>query len=187
MVCRHLQLCGNFSIPTRSISALQGENQNDKIIRKCILDTEINLVLQFCNSAPRGDHYGSSRTARKTSIHMSEPAPVVDTGYTMVGTPHLEWLALSASCRDSKQKLLTTRIRFCSLGTLKHKGTCVPNNDTNLINSPVSPSSVHIPHSNFQSISALGNLMATAKGSSIAISRNYAIATSLVGRDYVQS
>ncbi|RDX95316.1 Retrovirus-related Pol polyprotein from transposon 17.6, partial [Mucuna pruriens] len=31
----------------------------------CIPDTEINSVLQFCHSAPRGDHYGSTRTARK--------------------------------------------------------------------------------------------------------------------------
>ncbi|RDX68485.1 Retrovirus-related Pol polyprotein, partial [Mucuna pruriens] len=38
---------------------------SDKIIRRCIPDTEINLVLQFCHSAPGGGHYGSSRTARK--------------------------------------------------------------------------------------------------------------------------
>ncbi|RDX95126.1 Retrovirus-related Pol polyprotein, partial [Mucuna pruriens] len=38
---------------------------SDKIIRRCIPDTEINSVLQFCHSAPRGGHYGSSRTARK--------------------------------------------------------------------------------------------------------------------------
>ncbi|RDX60335.1 Retrovirus-related Pol polyprotein, partial [Mucuna pruriens] len=38
---------------------------SDKIIRRCIPDTEINSVLQFCHSAPGGGHYGSSRTARK--------------------------------------------------------------------------------------------------------------------------
>ncbi|RDX71946.1 Retrovirus-related Pol polyprotein from transposon 17.6, partial [Mucuna pruriens] len=38
---------------------------SDKVIRRCILDTEINLVLQFCHSAPRGGHYRSTRTARK--------------------------------------------------------------------------------------------------------------------------
>ncbi|RDY01964.1 Gypsy retrotransposon integrase-like protein 1, partial [Mucuna pruriens] len=38
---------------------------NDKIIRRCIPDTEIKSVLHFCHSAPRGGHYGSSRTARK--------------------------------------------------------------------------------------------------------------------------
>ncbi|RDX82268.1 hypothetical protein CR513_36962, partial [Mucuna pruriens] len=47
----------------------------------------------------------------------------------------------------------------------------------------ISPSLVQFPHSSSQSISALGSLMAIAKGSSIAISRNYAIATSSVGRD----
>ncbi|RDX83738.1 hypothetical protein CR513_35308, partial [Mucuna pruriens] len=31
---------------------------SDKVIRKCILDTEINSVLQFCHSAPGGSHYG---------------------------------------------------------------------------------------------------------------------------------
>ncbi|RDX70515.1 putative mitochondrial protein, partial [Mucuna pruriens] len=31
----------------------------------CIPDTEINSVIQFCHSAPRGGHYGSIRTARK--------------------------------------------------------------------------------------------------------------------------
>ncbi|RDX85968.1 Retrovirus-related Pol polyprotein from transposon 17.6, partial [Mucuna pruriens] len=38
---------------------------NDKVIRRCILDTKTNLVLQFCHSAPGGDHYGSTQTARK--------------------------------------------------------------------------------------------------------------------------
>ncbi|RDX73479.1 hypothetical protein CR513_46913, partial [Mucuna pruriens] len=38
---------------------------SDKIIRRCIPDTEINSVLQFCHSAPGGGHYGSSQTARK--------------------------------------------------------------------------------------------------------------------------
>ncbi|RDX63992.1 hypothetical protein CR513_57503, partial [Mucuna pruriens] len=38
---------------------------NDKVIRKCIPDAEINLVLQFYHSAPVGGHYGSTRTARK--------------------------------------------------------------------------------------------------------------------------
>ncbi|RDX72095.1 Pro-Pol polyprotein, partial [Mucuna pruriens] len=32
---------------------------------KCILETEINSVLQFCHSAPGGSHYESTRTARK--------------------------------------------------------------------------------------------------------------------------
>ncbi|RDX94157.1 hypothetical protein CR513_23492, partial [Mucuna pruriens] len=38
---------------------------SDKVIRMCILDTKINSVLQFCHSAPRGGHYGSTWTARK--------------------------------------------------------------------------------------------------------------------------
>ncbi|RDY03776.1 Pol polyprotein, partial [Mucuna pruriens] len=38
---------------------------SDKIIHRCIPDTEINSVLQFCHLAPRGGHYRSSRTARK--------------------------------------------------------------------------------------------------------------------------
>ncbi|RDY02042.1 Retrovirus-related Pol polyprotein, partial [Mucuna pruriens] len=38
---------------------------SDKIIHRCIPDTEINSVLQFCHLAPGGGHYGSSRTARK--------------------------------------------------------------------------------------------------------------------------
>ncbi|RDY08510.1 Retrovirus-related Pol polyprotein, partial [Mucuna pruriens] len=38
---------------------------SDKIIRRCIPDTEIKSVLHFCHSAPGGGHYGSSRTARK--------------------------------------------------------------------------------------------------------------------------
>ncbi|RDY10230.1 hypothetical protein CR513_05285, partial [Mucuna pruriens] len=38
---------------------------SDKVIRRCISDTEINSVLQFCHSAPGGGHYGSTRTARK--------------------------------------------------------------------------------------------------------------------------
>ncbi|RDX95543.1 Retrovirus-related Pol polyprotein, partial [Mucuna pruriens] len=38
---------------------------SDKIIRRYILDTETNSVLQFCHLAPGGGHYGSSRTARK--------------------------------------------------------------------------------------------------------------------------
>ncbi|RDX87665.1 Retrovirus-related Pol polyprotein from transposon 17.6, partial [Mucuna pruriens] len=38
---------------------------SDNVIRRCIPDAEINSVLQFCHSAPRGDHYGSTRTTRK--------------------------------------------------------------------------------------------------------------------------
>ncbi|RDY09178.1 Tf2-11, partial [Mucuna pruriens] len=38
---------------------------SDKVIRRCIPDTEIKSVLQFCHSAPGGGHYGSTRTARK--------------------------------------------------------------------------------------------------------------------------
>ncbi|RDX91872.1 hypothetical protein CR513_26071, partial [Mucuna pruriens] len=38
---------------------------NNKVISRCILDGEINSVLQFCHSAPGGGHYGSTRTVRK--------------------------------------------------------------------------------------------------------------------------
>ncbi|RDX87269.1 Retrovirus-related Pol polyprotein from transposon 17.6, partial [Mucuna pruriens] len=36
-----------------------------KVIRRCIPETEINSVLQFCHSTPGGSHYGSTRTARR--------------------------------------------------------------------------------------------------------------------------
>ncbi|RDX97293.1 putative mitochondrial protein, partial [Mucuna pruriens] len=55
-------------VPTRGISAIQGETLelcNNKFIRRCIPEIEINLVLQFCHSAPGGGHYGSTRTTRK--------------------------------------------------------------------------------------------------------------------------
>ncbi|RDX72647.1 Retrovirus-related Pol polyprotein from transposon 17.6, partial [Mucuna pruriens] len=38
---------------------------SDKVIRRCIPDTEINSVLQFCHSTPGGGHYGSTQTAKK--------------------------------------------------------------------------------------------------------------------------
>ncbi|RDY07767.1 Retrovirus-related Pol polyprotein, partial [Mucuna pruriens] len=38
---------------------------SDQVIHRCILDTEINSVFQFCHVAPGGDHYGSTRTAKK--------------------------------------------------------------------------------------------------------------------------
>ncbi|RDX87278.1 Tf2-11, partial [Mucuna pruriens] len=38
---------------------------SDKVICRCILETEINPVLQFCHSTLGGDHYGSTRTTRK--------------------------------------------------------------------------------------------------------------------------
>ncbi|RDX85982.1 hypothetical protein CR513_32753, partial [Mucuna pruriens] len=47
----------------------------------------------------------------------------------------------------------------------------------------INPSLVQIPHSNSQSISALGILMTIAKCSSISVPRNYAITTSSVDRD----
>ncbi|RDX61313.1 gag-pol, partial [Mucuna pruriens] len=37
----------------------------DYVRTKCILDVEINSVLQFCHSTPGGGHYGSTRTAKK--------------------------------------------------------------------------------------------------------------------------
>ncbi|RDY05514.1 pol, partial [Mucuna pruriens] len=41
---------------------------NDQVIRKCILDTEIKLVLQFCHATSEGSHYGSTWTSRKPTI-----------------------------------------------------------------------------------------------------------------------
>ncbi|RDX91424.1 Retrovirus-related Pol polyprotein from transposon 17.6, partial [Mucuna pruriens] len=38
---------------------------SDKVIRRCIPETETSLVLQFYYSAPGGGHYGSTRTAKK--------------------------------------------------------------------------------------------------------------------------
>ncbi|RDX84355.1 Retrovirus-related Pol polyprotein from transposon 17.6, partial [Mucuna pruriens] len=37
----------------------------DYVVIRCIPDAEINSVLQLCHSAPRGGHYGSTRTSRK--------------------------------------------------------------------------------------------------------------------------
>ncbi|RDY04484.1 Retrovirus-related Pol polyprotein, partial [Mucuna pruriens] len=37
----------------------------DQVIRRCILDAEINSVLQFCHAALGGGHYGSTWMARK--------------------------------------------------------------------------------------------------------------------------
>ncbi|RDY12046.1 hypothetical protein CR513_03208, partial [Mucuna pruriens] len=36
----------------------------DYVVTKCIPDAEINSILKFCHSAPRGGHYGSTRIAR---------------------------------------------------------------------------------------------------------------------------
>ncbi|RDX95675.1 gag-pol, partial [Mucuna pruriens] len=38
---------------------------NDQVIHRCILEAEINSVLQFCHTAPGGGHYGSTRMAKK--------------------------------------------------------------------------------------------------------------------------
>ncbi|RDX81728.1 gag-pol, partial [Mucuna pruriens] len=38
---------------------------NDQVTRRCIPDTEINLVGQFCHGELGGGHYGSTRTDRK--------------------------------------------------------------------------------------------------------------------------
>ncbi|RDY07932.1 Pro-Pol polyprotein, partial [Mucuna pruriens] len=38
---------------------------NDRVIHRCIPNSEIRSVLHFCHSAPGGGHYGSTRTARK--------------------------------------------------------------------------------------------------------------------------
>ncbi|RDX65693.1 hypothetical protein CR513_55623, partial [Mucuna pruriens] len=38
---------------------------SDKVTRRCIPDIEINSILQFYHSSPRGSHYRSTRTARK--------------------------------------------------------------------------------------------------------------------------
>ncbi|RDX64437.1 putative mitochondrial protein, partial [Mucuna pruriens] len=37
----------------------------DSVKTKCILDTEINSILQFCHAAPGGGHYGSTWTTKK--------------------------------------------------------------------------------------------------------------------------
>ncbi|RDX87581.1 Retrovirus-related Pol polyprotein from transposon 17.6, partial [Mucuna pruriens] len=38
---------------------------SDHVIRRCIPDSEISLVLHFCHAAAGGGHHGSTRTARK--------------------------------------------------------------------------------------------------------------------------
>ncbi|RDX82202.1 Retrovirus-related Pol polyprotein from transposon 17.6, partial [Mucuna pruriens] len=38
---------------------------SDQVIRRCIIDPEIQSVLHFCHSAFGGGHYGSTRTAWK--------------------------------------------------------------------------------------------------------------------------
>ncbi|RDX80259.1 hypothetical protein CR513_39207, partial [Mucuna pruriens] len=38
---------------------------NDQVIHRCIPNTEINSVLQFCHAASGGNHYGSTRTTWK--------------------------------------------------------------------------------------------------------------------------
>ncbi|RDX99224.1 Retrovirus-related Pol polyprotein, partial [Mucuna pruriens] len=38
---------------------------SDKVIYRCIPNAEIDSVLQFCHSAPGGDHHGSTQIARK--------------------------------------------------------------------------------------------------------------------------
>ncbi|RDX95954.1 Gypsy retrotransposon integrase-like protein 1, partial [Mucuna pruriens] len=82
MVCKHLQLCGSISVPTKASRLYKEKLQsdakyyiwddpylwrlyNDQVIHRCIPNTEINSVLQFCHVAPGGGHYGSTRTARK--------------------------------------------------------------------------------------------------------------------------
>jgi len=38
---------------------------SDQVIRRCILDHEIDSVLQFCHSSAPGGHLGIQRIARK--------------------------------------------------------------------------------------------------------------------------
>ncbi|RDX60981.1 putative mitochondrial protein, partial [Mucuna pruriens] len=38
---------------------------NDQVIRRCILDADINSVFQFCHAALGGGYYGSTRTTKK--------------------------------------------------------------------------------------------------------------------------
>ncbi|RDX96159.1 Tf2-8, partial [Mucuna pruriens] len=55
---------------------------NDQVIRRCILDVEINSVLQFCHVTPRGNHYGSTRMAKK-GIDFMGPFPISN-GYSYI-------------------------------------------------------------------------------------------------------
>ncbi|RDX78030.1 Retrovirus-related Pol polyprotein, partial [Mucuna pruriens] len=56
----------NFVVASQfPLEASQLHKERLKSDAKCILDTEINLVLQFCHGASGGDHYGSTWTARK--------------------------------------------------------------------------------------------------------------------------
>ncbi|RDY06202.1 hypothetical protein CR513_09845, partial [Mucuna pruriens] len=54
---------------------------SDQVIRKCILNPEIQLILHFCYSTSGGGHYGSTRTVgsigppfSETPINLSSPA-----------------------------------------------------------------------------------------------------------------
>ncbi|RDX73542.1 Retrovirus-related Pol polyprotein from transposon 17.6, partial [Mucuna pruriens] len=38
---------------------------SDNVIHRCILETKINVVLQFCHSTPGGGHYGSTQNSRR--------------------------------------------------------------------------------------------------------------------------
>ncbi|RDY03723.1 hypothetical protein CR513_12654, partial [Mucuna pruriens] len=64
--CRHLQFCCRILVSIKGIPTddpYLWRLYNDQVIRRCIPDAEINLVLQFCHATSGGGHYGSTRTS----------------------------------------------------------------------------------------------------------------------------
>ncbi|RDX96602.1 pol, partial [Mucuna pruriens] len=116
---------------------------NDQVIRRCILDTEIKSVLQFCHPASEGNHYGSTRIAWKvhdcgfywptifrdayqfvsTCIDFMGPFPVSNGySYILLAVDYIsQWVeAIATKTNDAKVVVdfLKSNI-FCWFGVLK--------------------------------------------------------------------
>ncbi|RDX89056.1 hypothetical protein CR513_29266, partial [Mucuna pruriens] len=85
---------------------------SDKVIRKCILETEIISVLQFCHSAPRGGHYGSTRTARKGLDFMGPFLVSNGYSYILLAIDHVSrWVeAIATRTNDAKVVVVAHKI-----------------------------------------------------------------------------
>ncbi|RDY09958.1 hypothetical protein CR513_05589, partial [Mucuna pruriens] len=88
---------------------------NDQVIRRCIPNPMIQLILHFCHSASRGDHYGSIRTVRKVLDYGSTNPPFSETS-----------INLSCHANNGHSPFIMDILTFCLSLTICHDGLVYP-------------------------------------------------------------
>ncbi|RDX76668.1 gag-pol, partial [Mucuna pruriens] len=99
---------------------------SDKAIRRCIPNTEINSILQFCHSAPVGGHYASTWIARKVLNYGLYWPTIFKDAYQFVSTR--DKCQKAGVAMNKRNEMPQQPILFCEVEVIATK-----NNDAKVV------------------------------------------------------